>query len=74
MMDRTTEQKMFYHATEAMSIASGLPMPKLYVMNSPEINAFASGRNPQNAVICCTTGILEKLNKEELEGVIAHEM
>ena len=69
-----TEHRMFYHAAESMSIASGLPMPKLYVMNSPEINAFASGRNPENAVICATTGILEKLNKEELEGVIAHEM
>ncbi len=69
-----TEHRMFYHAAESMSIASGLPMPKLYVMNSNEINAFASGRNPENAVICATTGILEKLNKEELEGVIAHEM
>jgi heat shock protein HtpX len=57
-----------------MSIASGLPMPKVYVMESEQINAFASGRNPQNAVICVTTGALEKLNKQELEGVIAHEM
>ncbi len=69
-----TEHRMFYHAAESMSIASGLPMPKLYVMQSNEINAFASGRNPDNAIICATTGILEKLNKEELEGVIAHEM
>ena len=69
-----TEHRMFYHAAESMSIASGLPMPKLYVMQSNEINAFASGRNPENAVMCATTGILEKLNKEELEGVIAHEM
>lgn len=59
---------------ENMSLASGLPMPRVYVMNSPQINAFASGRNPQNAVICVTTGTLEKLNKQELEGVIAHEM
>jgi heat shock protein HtpX len=49
-------------------------MPKLYVMDSQEINAFASGRNPGNAVICVTTGALEKLSKQELEGVIAHEM
>ena len=69
-----TEHRMLYHAVENMSIASGLPMPKVYVMDSPQINAFASGRNPENAVICVTTGCLEKLNKHELEGVIAHEM
>ena len=69
-----TEHRMFYHAAENMSLASGLPMPKLYVMESQEINAFASGRNPQNAVICFTTGALEKLDKQELEGVVAHEM
>ena len=57
-----------------MSIASGLPMPKLYVMESEQINAFASGRNPDNAVLCFTSGALKKLNKQELEGVIAHEM
>jgi heat shock protein HtpX len=61
-------------SVESMSLASGLPMPKVYVMDSKEINAFASGRNPENAVICVTSGALEKLNKEELEGVIAHEM
>lgn len=64
----------FFHAAESMAIASGLPTPKLYVMDSPQINAFASGRDPKNAVICVTTGCLEKLNKQELEGVIAHEM
>ena len=69
-----TEHRMFYHAVESMSIASGLPMPKLYVMESEEINAFASGRNPKNAVICFTTGALKKLDKQELEGVVAHEM
>ncbi len=63
-----------FNTVENMSLASGLPMPKIYVMNSNEINAFASGRNPQTAVICVTTGALEKLNKQELEGVIAHEM
>jgi len=69
-----TEHRMLYHAAEGMSIASGLPMPKLYVMESEEINAFASGRNPKNAVMCFTTGALKKLNKQELEGVVAHEM
>lgn len=69
-----TIHRAFFHAAENMSLASGLPMPKLYVMNSSEINAFASGRDPEHAVICVTTGALEKLNKQELEGVIAHEM
>lgn len=69
-----TEHREMYHAAESMSIASGLPMPKLYVMESEEINAFASGRNPKNAVICFTTGALKKLDKYELEGVMAHEM
>jgi len=69
-----TEHRMLYNAVESMSLASGLPMPKVYVMNSMQINAFASGRNPENAVICVTNGALEKLNKQELEGVIAHEM
>lgn len=66
--------RLFFHAAENMSLASGLPMPRLYVMESAEINAFASGRDPQHAVICVTTGTLQKLNKQELEGVIAHEM
>jgi heat shock protein HtpX len=69
-----TEHRQLYHSVESMSLASGLPMPKVYVMQSEQINAFASGRNPQHAIICITTGALEKLNKQELEGVIAHEM
>lgn len=69
-----TEHRMLFHAVESMSLASGLPMPKIYVMESEQINAFASGKNPDNAVICVTTGALKKLNKQELEGVIAHEM
>lgn len=69
-----TEHRMLFHAAESMSLASGLPMPKLYVMESPQINAFASGRDPKNAVMCFTTGALQKLDKRELEGVVAHEM
>lgn len=69
-----TEHRMLFHAAESMSLASGLPMPKLYVMESEQINAFASGRDPKNAVMCFTTGALKKLNKQELEGVVAHEM
>lgn len=69
-----TEHSGFYNAAENMALASGLPIPKLYVMQSEEINAFASGRNPENAIICMTSGALNRLNKQELEGVIAHEM
>ena len=69
-----TNHSKFFHAAENMALASGLPMPRLFVMDSYEINAFASGRDPKNSVICVTTGALEKLNKQELEGVIAHEM
>ncbi len=69
-----TEHRMLFNAVENMSIAAGLPMPKVYVMESEQINAFASGKDPKNSVICVTTGALQKLNKQELEGVIAHEM
>ncbi|MBU0467002.1 MAG: M48 family metallopeptidase [Nanoarchaeota archaeon] len=68
------EHAKFYHAAENMAIASGYKRPGLYVMESEQINAFASGRNPEKAVICVTTGCLRKLEKHELEGVIAHEM
>jgi heat shock protein HtpX len=69
-----TEHRMLHHAVENMSLASGLPMPRVYVMESQEINAFASGRDPEHAVVCVTTGAIARLNKEELEGIIAHEM
>ena len=59
---------------ENLCIASGLPKPKLYVIEDGSTNAFATGRNPEHAVICVTTGLLDKLDKYELEGVIAHEL
>lgn len=68
------EEKLLIHRVEEMSIAAGLPMPKVYVQDSDNINAFATGKKPEKAVICITTGALRKLNQEELEGVIAHEM
>lgn len=68
------KHRMLFNAVENMSIASGLPMPRIFIMESEQINAFASGRDPQHAVICVTTGALEKLNKQQLEGIIAHEM
>ncbi len=64
----------YYHSVEGLCLASGMPMPKLYVMESEQINAFATGRNPENAVICVTTGALHKLDKQELEGVLGHEL
>lgn len=60
---------------DALMVTSGLPVkPRLYVVDDPQPNAFATGRNPENAVICVTTGLLDKLDYYELEGVIAHEM
>ncbi len=69
-----TKYRNLYHSVESMALASGLPMPKVYIMENPQINAFATGRDPKNAVVCVTTGALEKLEKRELEGVIAHEI
>ena len=68
------QHRQLIASVENISLASGLPIPKVYVMESNQINAFASGRNPKNAIICVTTGCIEKLTKQELEGVIAHEM
>jgi heat shock protein HtpX len=63
-----------YNVVEGLAIAAGLPAPRCYVIDDTAPNAFAAGRKPETAVICVTTGILEKLNRVELEGVIAHEM
>lgn len=64
----------FYSAVETMSITAGLPMPKIYIIEDSAPNAFAAGTNPDNAIICATTGLLEIMNKAELEGVVAHEI
>ncbi|MEM7817108.1 MAG: M48 family metalloprotease, partial [Candidatus Aenigmatarchaeota archaeon] len=63
-----------HNAVENMALASGMPKPKVYIMPGKQINAFATGRGPNRAVICVTEGCIEKLNKQELEGVIGHEM
>ncbi len=69
------EDQKLVNILDALMVASGLPCkPRLYVVEDAQPNAFATGRNPQNAVICVTTGLLEKLDYYELEGVIAHEM
>jgi heat shock protein HtpX len=63
-----------YNVVEGLAIAAGIPAPRCYVIDDTAPNAFAAGRKPETAVICITTGLLEKLNRAELEGVIAHEM
>lgn len=60
--------------TEAIALGAGVPVPRLYLIEDTAPNAFATGRNPANSVICVTRGLLTKLDREELEGVIAHEM
>lgn len=68
------EDKLFTSVAENLCIGAGLPKPKLYVIDDSAPNAFATGRDPEHAVVCVTTGLLEKLNRTELEGVIAHEL
>lgn len=68
------EYPYLYNVVEGLAIAAGLPKPRCYIINDTAPNAFASGRNPKNSVIVVTTGLLDKLNRAELEGVIAHEM
>ncbi|MBI2032294.1 MAG: M48 family metalloprotease [Candidatus Levybacteria bacterium] len=63
-----------FRVVENLSIGAGLPMPKIYIIDDPSPNAFATGRDPKHAVVCATTGLLNLLNKTELEGVIAHEL
>jgi heat shock protein HtpX len=64
----------FYTVVENLSIATGLPKPKAYVIEDTAPNAFATGRDPEHAVICVTRGLIDKLTRTELEGVIAHEL
>lgn len=63
-----------FRIVENLSIASGLPIPKVYIMDEVAPNAFATGRDPKHAVVCSTIGLVDKLNETELEGVIAHEL
>jgi len=63
-----------YRIVENLAITAGLPMPKIYILNESAPNAFATGRNPQHAVVAVTRGLLERLERTELEGVIAHEL
>ncbi|MGI6362795.1 MAG: M48 family metalloprotease [Bacillota bacterium] len=71
---RREEYPFIYHTVEGLAIAAGIPAPKCYIIDTPAINAFATGRNPQEGVVALTTGLIQRLNNEEIEGVIAHEI
>lgn len=72
-VDRQSHQEL-YRLVENLCIAGGLPVPKIYIIDDTALNAFATGRDPEHAVVVYTSGILERLNKVELEGVTAHEL
>jgi heat shock protein HtpX len=68
------KQKQWQNVVEEMSISAGIPLPKTYIINDPDTNAFATGRNPQNSSIVVTSGLLDILNRDELQAVASHEM
>ena len=68
------QYQRLHNLVEGLCIASGLPKPRVYVIDDPAPNAFATGRNPKHAAIAVTTGLLQKMNRVELEGVVAHEL
>ncbi len=68
------QYQQLYNVVQALAIGDGLPMPKVYIINDPSPNAFATGRDPNHASVTVTTGLLQMMNREELEGVLAHEM
>lgn len=72
-VDSKSNQEL-YRMVENLTIAAGLPMPRIYIIHDTAMNAFATGRDPKHAVVCYTSGILERLNKTELEAVTAHEL
>jgi heat shock protein HtpX len=72
-VDQTT-QPMLMNIVQEMALASGMPMPKVCVIDDPAPNAFATGRDPKHATVAATTGLLERMNREQLQGVLAHEM
>lgn len=71
---RHQDDPELFNVVEEMAIAAGIPMPKVYVIDDSAPNAFATGRDPQHGIVCITTGLRSKLTREELQGVIAHEI
>ena len=71
---KKSDSPELYRLVENLAITAGLPLPKIYIIDEASPNAFATGRNPEHAVVAVTRGLLEKLEKSELEGVLAHEM
>jgi len=71
---KKTDNPELYRMVENLAITAGLPTPKVYIIDSPALNAFATGRDPEHSSIAFTTGIIDVLNKKELEGVTAHEL
>jgi heat shock protein HtpX len=69
-----SDNPRLWQVVENLSITDGLPMPKVYIMNDPAPNAFATGRDPKHASVCATSGLLDIMNDQELEGVLAHEL
>ena len=68
------EEPVLYHVVEDMAMVAQIPMPRVYVIDDPGLNAFATGSNPQNAAVAVTSGLLDIMNREELESVIGHEV
>jgi heat shock protein HtpX len=68
------DDPQLYNIVEELCLASGLPMPALYVMDTPAMNAFATGRDPQHAAVAVTSGLRQRLSRDELQGVLAHEL
>ncbi len=73
-VERKEEAPELWRMVENLAITAGLPMPRLYIVHDESPNAFAAGRSPKQAIVAVTTGLLERLDEEELEGVLAHEM
>jgi heat shock protein HtpX len=73
-VERKEEAPELWRRVENLAITAGLPMPRIFIANDDAPNAFAAGRNPKQAIVCVTTGLLARLDEEELEGVLAHEL
>jgi len=71
---KRSEFPEYFDLTHNLATRAGIPMPKLYIITSPGLNAFATGKSPESGIMCATTGILNKLDRDELGGVIAHEL